>query len=69
MRSLVFYLAAAALLTHELDAVKHSEWGLLYVLRDLSETSAYALFVVLHVSIVALMLSIFGKGDRRTIGS
>lgn len=56
MRAFFFYLSTATLLTHELDAVKHSEWGLLYILRDLPSTTAYTVFVLLHVPLIALIL-------------
>lgn len=56
MRTLLFYLATSILLAHELDAVKHSEWGLLYVLRDLPSGAAYAAFVLLHVPLITIIL-------------
>lgn len=56
MRSLTYYLTVTTLLTHELDAVKHSEWELLYVLRDLSTATAYTAFVLLHIPLIALIL-------------
>jgi len=56
MKAPLYYLDVAALITHELDAVRHAEWGLLYLLRDLPQTEAYTTFVGLHVPIVFAIL-------------
>ena len=56
MATLFYYLAIASLLTHELDAVRHTEWGLLYILRDLPETLAYPSFVALHLPLIFIIL-------------
>lgn len=47
--NLLFYLAISLLFTHELDAVTHAEWQLLYLLRDLNYDTAYPVFVTLHI--------------------
>ena len=56
MRSLIYYLTVATLLAHELDAVKHAEWELLYLLRDLSDGSGYTAFVLLHIPLIVCIL-------------
>ncbi|MEM9621645.1 MAG: DUF6713 family protein [Pseudomonadota bacterium] len=56
MRSATYYLAMAFLLTHELDAVQHAEWHLLFVLRTLDPPWAYSAFVLLHIPIVFVLL-------------
>lgn len=56
MRTALFHLGLAALFTHELDAVEHSEWRLLYVLRSLPDESAYTAFVALHLPLFAVLL-------------
>jgi hypothetical protein len=56
MKTWIFNLAVATLLAHELDAVKHSEWGVLYVLRDLPASQAYFAFVLLHVPLILVIL-------------
>ncbi len=56
MHSALYYLAIAFLITHELDAVTHSEWRLLFLLRDLEETKAAQAFVILHVPLVFAVL-------------
>lgn len=45
----LYYLGLACLFTHELDAVTHSEWRLLFFLRDLPDATAEPAFVALHV--------------------
>ena len=52
----IYYLAISFLIAHELDAVTHSEWRLLLVLRDLHETTAAQTFVLVHVPLVFAML-------------
>ncbi len=52
MRTVFYYLALACLFTHELDAVAHSEWRLLFVLQRLPDATALPWFVVLHVPLL-----------------
>ena len=54
MASALYYLGIALLFTHEMDAVMHAEWRLLYVLRDMDEASAYPVFLLLHVPVFFL---------------
>jgi hypothetical protein len=49
MQTVLYYLGLACLFTHELDAVTHSEWRLLFILRDIPDPGASSLFVSLHV--------------------
>lgn len=49
MPTLFYYLGISTLFTHELDAVMRTEWRLLYILKDMSDQSAYPIFVALHV--------------------
>jgi apolipoprotein N-acyltransferase len=53
MKSLWLYLGLACIATHELDAVTHEEWRLLYVLRALPPELARDAFVALHVPLFA----------------
>ena len=45
----LYYLGVSLLFTHEMDAVLHSEWQLLYVLRNLPDAAAADIFILLHV--------------------
>jgi len=63
----LYYLALAFLITHELDAVTHSEWRLLFVLRDLEEAIAAQAFVALHVPLLFAVLW-YSHHTRRKIG-
>ena len=56
MAAALYYLGLAFLFTHELDAVTHSEWRLLLVLRSLPDDAASAWFVGLHVPLFFLIL-------------
>ena len=52
----LFYVALALLFTHEMDAVEHSEWQVLFMLRSMPREAAYPWFVALHVPLYAGML-------------
>lgn len=47
-KTILYYLAVAALFTHELDAVLNLEWRLLFHVFTLPEATAGALFIGLH---------------------
>jgi hypothetical protein len=53
---LLFFTGFALLLCHELDAVAQAEWRLLPLLSLMNDTDAYAMFVALHVPLLALVL-------------
>lgn len=55
MATFFYYLGLSALSAHEMDAVRHAEWRLLYVLRSLPDDLAYTLFVALHVPLFYLL--------------
>ncbi|MEM6279519.1 MAG: DUF6713 family protein [Verrucomicrobiota bacterium] len=52
----LFSFAISLLLAHELDAVKHREWRLLFVLRKMEEPNAISWFIYLHLP---LFLTLF----------
>lgn len=56
LRSLLFYIGFALLIAHELDAVAQAEWRLLPLLDQLSDDTAYAAFVILHVPVLAVLM-------------
>lgn len=62
----LYYLGLACLFTHELDAVTHSEWRLLFVLRSLPSDTASGLFVALHVPLFFVVLWL-GSLPRRSV--
>jgi len=67
MHVALYYLALAFLITHELDAVAHSEWRLLFVLRNLEDAAAAQTFVALHVPLLFAVLW-HSHHARREIG-
>lgn len=56
MITVLFYLGFASLITHEMDAITHTEWRLLYLFRKLPDNIASTLFVAVHVPLFALLM-------------
>jgi hypothetical protein len=56
MSAAIYYLGLACLFTHELDAVTHSEWRLLFILRSQPDETASPWFVALHVPLFFAIL-------------
>ncbi len=52
----LYYLGLACLFTHELDAVTHSEWRLMPLLKSLPDDAASQWFVGLHVPLFFAIL-------------
>ena len=65
--NLVFALALALLLTHEMDAVRHQEWKMLAGLKNLPETVAYRVFTALHIPLYASVLALLLTGHERLV--
>jgi hypothetical protein len=59
MQNTAFHLGWALLLTHEIDAMAQHEWRLLYVLRDLPDTTAASWFIAMHVPLFWLLSWLF----------
>jgi hypothetical protein len=57
-RSVLVQLMLVVLFTHELDAMTHSEWRMLYVLRDLSDGQGRWWFVALHVPLFWALIAL-----------
>ena len=58
---LLFFLGLALLLCHELDAMAQREWRLLPLLGTLPDETAQAVFVALHVPLIAVLLWLTGN--------
>lgn len=58
MTTFLFYLGFATLVTHEMDAIAHKEWRLLYFFRTLPEDIASTLFVGVHVPLFAALMGL-----------
>jgi hypothetical protein len=63
MLDLLFYLAFAGLLSHELDAVHKHEWRLLFVLRNMPDEQARDAFILIHVPALVLLLWLLNHSD------
>ena len=55
----------ATIFTHELDAMTHSEWRLLYVLRNLSDEQGRWWFVVLHIPLYWALIALTHSESAR----
>lgn len=67
MVDLVFLVAVAALLAHEMDAVDKREWRLLFGLRRLPDAPARQWFVGLHVPLFVALLALVAAGPSSLI--
>ena len=65
MALVLYYLGIAFLFTHELDAMTHFEWRLLFGLRSLPDETASPLFVALHVPLFFAILWLSQHGHAR----
>lgn len=63
MLDLLFYLAFAGLLSHELDAVHRREWRLLFILRNMPDERARDAFILVHVPGLMLLLWLLNHPD------
>ena len=64
MNATLYYLGLASLFTHELDAVTHSEWELLPILKGLSDAVAAPFFLALHVPLFFAILLLSHHANR-----
>lgn len=55
MRSFIFALGLALLVSHELDAIVVAEWRLLPLLNLLPDETAHVVFLALHVPVLAAL--------------
>lgn len=65
MKSSLFYLSFATLLSHELDAMTHGEWRLIPLLSALPVQTAMELFVLLHIPLFAVLLPLIASQVER----
>ena len=68
IKSIVFYLGFATLLTHELDAMPNHEWRLFPVLRSLSDELGMTVFILLHIPIYAGLIALVASTNPRIRG-
>ena len=55
--NILFFLALSLLLTHEMDAVRRSEWKVFPLLAQISDdTRAYKLFTTIHIPLYVVLL-------------
>lgn len=56
---LVLFLSNLSLfLLHEMDAIRHSEWRLFIVLKDMEDSKAYKIFTFIHLPLYTIILSL-----------
>lgn len=56
MRRVLFMLTFSLIMGHELDAVTQHEWRLLPILKYLDDETGRAVFVAIHVPLIAWLL-------------
>ena len=61
MKNWVFYLGLGALITHEMDAMTHSEWRVLPLTRWLADGLGRDVFVIAHVPLYALLIGLIAS--------
>ncbi len=66
---LLIQLMLAFMFAHELDAMTHSEWRLLYVLRDLSDEQGRWWFVVIHIPLFWALIALTHAESARVQGA
>ena len=54
--NILFALAFALLLTHEMDAIRNQEWKMFIGLKELPEETAYRIFLLLHLPLYLIIL-------------
>ena len=65
MRNALFYLGLATLFTHELDAIANHEWRIMPILRSFPEEVGFTTFVLLHIPIFAVLISLVSSSNGR----
>jgi hypothetical protein len=65
MKDFIFYLGMGALFTHEIDAMQNHEWRVLPILRILPDELGMAVFVIAHVPIFAILISLVASANVR----
>ena len=60
---LLFYINLALLITHELDAIQCHEWRMFPFIWRLNDESAYRVFILLHVPLLALIFWLISRPD------
>lgn len=63
IQQVAFNLMLACLMTHELDAIDKKEWRLLFGLRKMDEMHASILFLLLHIPLVVIILTLAYAGS------
>ncbi len=55
---ILFLLNLSIFLLHEMDAIRRSEWRLFIVLKDMKDSKAYQVFIVIHLFLYVIILSL-----------
>ncbi len=55
---ILFLLNLSIFLLHEMDAIRRSEWRLFIVLKDMKDSKAYQVFIVTHLFLYVIILSL-----------
>lgn len=53
--NIIFSFNLAMLLIHEMDGVRCREWSLFIILRDLTDSLAYVIYVIAHIPLYSII--------------
>ncbi len=53
---IIFAINLSLLFVHEMEAIRHQEWKMFIVLKDMEEKKAYTLFLLMHIPLYSLIL-------------
>lgn len=67
LTKVIFILELVLLLVHEMDAIHKKEWKMFIILKDMKDTSAYHLFMGLHIPLYFITFFLLFS-DLQSIG-
>jgi hypothetical protein len=53
---LIFAMNLSLLFVHEMEAIRHREWKMFMILKDIDDEKAYKIFLLLHIPLYAIVL-------------
>ncbi|WP_018885519.1 DUF6713 family protein [Paenibacillus massiliensis] len=53
---IVFLLNLSLFLLHEMDAIRHAEWKMFVVLKEMEDSTAYKIFTAIHLPLYLIIL-------------
>ena len=57
----LYLISLILFILHEMDAVYHKEWNMLFILKDMKENNSYVVFLLAHLPIYLLLYYSLGS--------